>query len=89
MKLNLVLLRSAVVAALCGLLFGFDTVVISGTTQSLTDLFHLTGFSLGETVASAIAGTVLGSMLAGFPGEKYGRRDSLRALYLQREHLGA
>jgi SP family arabinose:H+ symporter-like MFS transporter len=80
MKLNLVLLRSTVVAALGGLLFGFDTVVISGTTQSLTDLFHLTGFSLGVTVASAIAGTVLGSMLAGIPGEKYGRRDSLRIL---------
>jgi len=80
MKLNFVLLRSTVVAALGGLLFGFDTVVISGTTQSLTDLFHLTGFSLGVTVASAIAGTVLGSMLAGIPGEKYGRRDSLRIL---------
>jgi sugar porter (SP) family MFS transporter len=80
MKLNFVLLRSTAVAALGGLLFGFDTVVISGTTQSLTDLFHLTGFSLGVTVASAIAGTVLGSMLAGIPGEKYGRRDSLRIL---------
>src|SRR5262252_10714489 len=80
MKLNLVLLRSTVVAALGGLLFGFDTIVISGTTQSLTDLFHLTPFSLGVTVSSALAGTILGSMLAGIPGEKYGRRDSLRIL---------
>ena len=37
MRLNSVLLRSTVVAALGGLLFGFDTVVISGTTQALTD----------------------------------------------------
>ena len=80
MQLNSVLLRSTVVAALGGLLFGFDTVVISGTTQALTDLFHLTGISLGATVASAIAGTIIGSMLAGIPGEAYGRRDSLRIL---------
>ena len=80
MKLNLVLLRSTVVAALGGLLFGFDTVVISGTTQSLTELFHLTPLSLGVTVSSALAGTIVGSMLAGIPGEKWGRRDSLRIL---------
>ena len=80
MKLNLVLLRSTVVAALGGLLFGFDTVVISGANETLRQLFHLTGISLGVTVASAIAGTVIGSMLAGIPGERYGRRDSLRIL---------
>src|SRR5215467_15965496 len=80
MKLNFVLLRSTVVAALGGLLFGFDTIVISGTTQSLTALFELTPFSLGVTVSSALVGTIFGSMLAGIPGEKYGRRDSLRIL---------
>jgi SP family arabinose:H+ symporter-like MFS transporter len=80
MKLNLVLLRSTVVAALGGLLFGFDTVVISGANDTLKALFHLTGVSQGVTVSSAIAGTVIGSMLAGIPGEKYGRRDSLRIL---------
>src|SRR5215469_5494059 len=80
MRLNLVLLRSAAVAALGGLLFGFDTVVISGTTQSLTELFHLTPLSLGVTVSSALAGTIVGSLLAGIPGEAWGRRDSLRIL---------
>jgi sugar porter (SP) family MFS transporter len=80
MGLNPVLLRSTVVAALGGLLFGFDTVVISGTTQALTDLFHLTPLSLGVTVSSALVGTILGSMLAGIPGDAYGRRDSLRIL---------
>lgn len=80
MALNLVLLRSTVVAALGGLLFGFDTVVISGTTQSLTELFHLTPLSLGVTVSSALAGTIIGSMLAGIPGDAWGRRDSLRLL---------
>jgi MFS transporter, SP family, arabinose:H+ symporter len=80
MRLNSVLLRSTVVAALGGLLFGFDTVVISGTTQALTELFHLTPFALGLTVSSALVGTIIGSMLAGIPGDAYGRRDSLRIL---------
>lgn len=79
-QLNLVLLRSTVVAALGGLLFGFDTVVISGTTAALTELYHLSPLSLGFTVSSALAGTIVGSMLAGIPGDRYGRRDSLRLL---------
>src|SRR5260370_10786982 len=80
MRLNSVLLRSTVVAALGGLLFGFDTVVISGTTQALTELFHLSPLALGVTVSSALVGTIIGSMLAGIPGDAYGRRDSLRIL---------
>ncbi|MGB2633768.1 MAG: sugar porter family MFS transporter [Candidatus Acidiferrum sp.] len=80
MKLNSYLLRSTVVAALGGLLFGFDTAVIAGTTQILTKYFSLTPLTLGITVSSALAGTILGSILAGIPGDKYGRRDSLRGL---------
>ncbi len=80
MKLNSVLLKSAVVAALGGLLFGFDTAVISGTTGALSQVFGLTSKSLGLTVSIAIWGTVVGAMLAGFPGERFGRRDSLRGL---------
>jgi MFS transporter, SP family, arabinose:H+ symporter len=82
MRLNTYLLRSTVVAALGGLLFGFDTVVISGTTHALTELFHLSDWTLGVTVASAVVGTIIGSMLAGIPGDKFGRRDSLRILAL-------
>jgi len=80
MALNPTLVKSTGVAALGGLLFGFDTAVISGTTQSLTQVYHLTPYLLGVTVFSAILGTIFGSMLAGIPGEKYGRRDSLRVL---------
>jgi len=80
MKLNAYLLRSTVVAALGGLLFGFDTAVIAGTTRVLTEFFRLTPATLGVTVSSALAGTIVGSMLAGIPGDKYGRRDSLRGL---------
>jgi len=76
--LNSSLVKSTVVAALGGLLFGFDTVVISGTTQALTDLYHLTPFALGVTVTSALIGTIIGSLTAGLPGDAIGRRDSLR-----------
>jgi sugar porter (SP) family MFS transporter len=80
MKLNALLARSTVVAALGGLLFGFDTAVISGTTTALTAVYDLSPALLGVTVASALLGTVFGAMLAGFPGERYGRRDSLRIM---------
>src|SRR5258707_15188289 len=80
MQLNSVLLRSTVVAALGGLLFGFNTVVISGTTQALTELFHLSPLALAVTISSALAGTIIGSMLAGIPGDTYTRRHSLRIL---------
>jgi len=80
MQLNAVLLRSTAVAALGGLLFGFDTAVISGTTHALTDLYHLTPGSLGFTVLIALVGTTVGAMLAGIPGERWGRRDSLRGI---------
>jgi SP family arabinose:H+ symporter-like MFS transporter len=82
---NAYLVRSTVVAALGGLLFGFDTAVIAGTTHALTAAYGLSPSSLGLTVASALWGTVLGAMLAGLPGDCYGRRDSLRGtavLYL-------
>jgi MFS transporter, SP family, arabinose:H+ symporter len=79
-KLNISLIKSTIVAALGGLLFGFDTAVISGTTAALTKNYQLSPKLLGITVASALWGTVIGSMLAGFPGEWIGRRDSLRLM---------
>jgi SP family arabinose:H+ symporter-like MFS transporter len=79
-RLNAYLLKSSLVAALGGLLFGFDTAVIAGTTHALTETFRLSPGTLGMTVSAALWGTILGSMLAGIPGEKIGRRDSLRIL---------
>jgi MFS transporter, SP family, arabinose:H+ symporter len=80
MKLNSFLIRSTAVAALGGLLFGFDTAVISGTTGALTGTYHLSPKLLGITVASALWGTIVGSIFAGIPGDRYGRRDSLRVM---------
>jgi MFS transporter, SP family, arabinose:H+ symporter len=77
---NAYLLKNTLVAALGGLLFGFDTAVIAGTTRALTDTFHLTPALLGITVSSALWGTVLGSMFAGAPSDRLGRRVALRIL---------
>ncbi len=74
------LIRNTIVAALGGLLFGFDTAVIAGTTRALTDTYQLTPGLLGITVSSALFGTVIGAMCAGIPSDRYGRRVALRAL---------
>ena len=88
MKPSGTLLRSTVIAALGGLLFGFDTAVISGTKESLERVFSLDqdwlGFSgsfwLGFTVAVALIGTVFGSLGVGKPADAWSRRRTLIAL---------
>jgi len=80
MRLNVLLIRSTAVAALGGLLFGFDTAVISGATHALTELYNLTPGSLGFTVLIALVGTTVGAFGASIPGERIGRRDSLRVV---------
>lgn len=80
MTLNGKLLKSSFVGALGGLLFGFDTIVISGTLQSLTTQFALTETQVSTTVSIALIGTVIGAIFAGEPGQRFGPRDTLRAL---------
>lgn len=80
MSINSHVAKSTIVGALGGLLFGFDTAVISGTTHALTLKYHLSPAMLGITVSSALIGTVIGAMSAGIPGQKFGRRDSLRVM---------
>src|ERR1700688_1912707 len=80
MSINFHVVKSTVVGALGGLLFGFDTAVISGTTNALTQTYHLSPALLGVTVSSALVGTVVGAITAGIPGQKFGRRDSLRVM---------
>ena len=80
MRLNSYLLKSTVVAALGGLLFGFDTAVIAGTIGALRVTFQLSPWSLGFTVFSALFGTVLGAMLAVIHGDRYGRHSYLNRI---------
>lgn len=73
------------VGALGGLLFGFDTAVIAGSTRSLTQTFSLTPDLLGVTVSIALWGTAIGAFMSGELGERMGGRGALRimaALYL-------
>jgi SP family xylose:H+ symportor-like MFS transporter len=71
------LLWSVAIAALGSFLFGFDTAVISGTTDALRSHFTLDSNQLGLTVASALLGTIIGALGAGKPAERYGRRAVL------------
>jgi sugar porter (SP) family MFS transporter len=80
--MNATLLRGIFVGGLAGLLFGFDTAVISGTTQGLTSAFHLDPAALGITVSSALWGTLLGAISAGLPGDRFGARNCLRVIAL-------
>jgi len=77
---NKFLLRSALTGALGGLLFGFDTAVIAGTTYALKGHFTLSPFALGFTVSIALWGTVLGAMGAGPIGQRIGSRGTLRIM---------
>ncbi len=80
MSINSYVVKGTVVGALGGLLFGFDTAVISGTTQALTSVYHLSPTLLGVTVSSALVGTVIAALGAGIPGQRFGRRDTLRVM---------
>ncbi len=79
-SLNGYVLRSAIVAALGGLLFGFDTAVISGGIDEIAKRFDLSDTAKGLTVAMAIFGTIVGSLGAGLPGDRLGARFCLRVL---------
>ncbi len=74
------LILSAMIAALGSLLFGFDTAVISGTTEALRQVFGLSENLLGFTVSSALLGTMLGALIAGRPADWWGRQPVLTGL---------
>lgn len=67
----------SITSALAGFLFGFDTVVISGAEQTIQSLWHLSPGIHGVAMASALYGTVLGSLLGGWPTDRFGRKLTL------------
>jgi sugar porter (SP) family MFS transporter len=72
--------RIALIAALGGFLFGFETAVISGAEKTIQHLWSLSSFWQGFTVASSLIGTVFGSLIAGIPAKKYGRKKVLMVI---------
>jgi len=64
-------------SALAGFLFGFDTVVISGAEKTIQALWGLSPGLHGIAMASALYGTVVGSLLGGWPADKFGRKATL------------
>jgi sugar porter (SP) family MFS transporter len=67
----------SITSALAGFLFGFDTVVISGAEQKIQSLWGLGGGMHGIAMASALYGTVLGSLVGGWPTDRFGRKPTL------------
>jgi MFS transporter, SP family, arabinose:H+ symporter len=78
MRPNVNLMKATLTGALGGLLFGFDTVVISGAIDALVKLYGLSDYGKGWTVAIALIGTVIGSLGAGVAGQRLGGRETLR-----------
>jgi sugar porter (SP) family MFS transporter len=67
-------------AALAGFLFGFDTVVISGAEQTIQAIWHLSPAAHGIAMASALYGTVVGSLVGSWPTDRYGRKATLTSV---------
>jgi len=78
--MNAIVIRGVLVGALAGLLFGFDTAVISGVTADLRAVYRLSASGLGITVSSALWGTLAGALLAGAPGDRFGARQCLKVI---------
>ncbi|OGV63103.1 MAG: MFS transporter [Lentisphaerae bacterium RIFOXYA12_FULL_48_11] len=75
--MSIKLLMCAVIAALGGFLFGFDTVVISGAEKTIQTLWGLSPAMHGLAMGAALWGTVLGSLIGSWPTDQFGRKKTL------------
>ncbi len=74
------LLYWSIAVALAGLLFGFDTAVISGADQPIQALWNTSNLFHGAFImSSALWGTVVGALYGNVPCDKYGRKLTLIA----------
>ncbi|MBO4796182.1 MAG: MFS transporter, partial [Verrucomicrobia bacterium] len=67
----------SIVSSLAGFIFGFDTIVISGAEQQIQSLWHLSSGMHGVAIASALYGTIIGSLLSAWPSDRFGRKKTL------------
>lgn len=68
---------TTIVAAVGGLLFGYDTAVIAGAIGFLQTKFELSAAMKGWAVSSAIVGCAIGAMSAGYLSDRFGRKKVL------------
>jgi len=67
----------SIVAALGGFLFGYDTAVISGTISMVTEQYGLDSLMQGWYVSSALIGSIVGVLIAGWLSDRLGRRKAM------------
>ena len=67
----------ALVAALAGFLFGFDTAVISGAEQAVQRTWSMSDAMHGLAISAALWGTVIGALFGGWPLDRFGRKPTL------------
>jgi sugar porter (SP) family MFS transporter len=72
----------SITAALGGFLFGFDTAVISGGEQTIQRLWSLSDAMIGQMVAMALYGTIVGALTGGIPAQRFGRKATLFSIAL-------
>jgi len=78
--MNKVLIKCTIASALGGLLFGYDTVIINGAMTDLVRYFQLSPAIQGWTVSSALVGCILGTLVIGKLGDRYGAKRLLQIL---------
>jgi len=76
--MNRKVILCALVAAIGGFLYGFDTAVINGALPFFRAYFNLDATMTGWAVSSALIGSIIGAISIGVPGDKYGRREMLK-----------
>lgn len=79
LKLSKSLLIAALIGSLGGLVFGYDLGAISASTHSLRVQFHLSPMAFGLTISSSLWGTICGSLLGGWLGDRISRRNLIMA----------
>jgi MFS transporter, SP family, arabinose:H+ symporter len=75
--MNRRILLWSITSALAGFIFGFDTVVISGAEETIQKLWGLSDAMHGVAMGAALYGTILGSLLGGWPTDRFGRKATL------------